>query len=213
MDGDVSPLHALASLAHEFDSMLMVDVAHATGVLGERGRGSCEAGGIDGISNLIRVGTLSKALGSSGGFATGPRNVIDWIANRARPYVFSTAAPAACCAAGLAALEIVVREPERRRDLLARAACLREALAEDGWEVGPIPAAVSPSSVARAAVETDENSRTRRDIPEEATDMPASQIIPIMLGHPARATQVATSLCQQGIFAPAIRPPDILPKC
>ena len=64
----------------------------------------------------VRVGTLSKALGSHGGFVAGSQRLIDWLANRARPYVFSTAAPAAVAAAGLAALEIVQREPERRQN-------------------------------------------------------------------------------------------------
>jgi 8-amino-7-oxononanoate synthase len=106
----------------------MVDEAHATGVWGERGRGLCEMFGVE--SNVhIRVGTLSKALGGHGGFVAGSQRLIDWLANRARPYVFSTAAPAAVAAAGLRAIEIVSREPERRKTLHALTESLQAKLA------------------------------------------------------------------------------------
>ena len=125
MGGDVAPLSQLAELAAEFGAMLLVDEAHATGVFGASGRGICEQLGIeDGIH--LRVGTLSKALGSTGGFVAGSRQLIDWLANRARPYSFSTAAPAAAAAAGLAALEINQREPERRKRLLEMSLVLHE---------------------------------------------------------------------------------------
>jgi 7-keto-8-aminopelargonate synthetase-like enzyme len=115
--------------------MLLVDEAHATGVFGRRGRGVCEHLGVeDGVP--IRVGTLSKALGGLGGFVAGSRSLIDWLMNRARSYVFSTAAPSAASAAAMAALEIVRDEPERRRDLLSQASRLREELIRQGWNVG-----------------------------------------------------------------------------
>jgi 8-amino-7-oxononanoate synthase len=134
MHGDLAPLPAMADLAGEHRAMLLVDEAHATGVLGERGRGLCEAAGVE-RDLPIRVGTLSKALGSQGGFVVGSRKLIDWLVNRARPYVFSTASPAAMCAAGIAALEIVQREPQRRQRLLGSAEMLRRQLTKAGFVI------------------------------------------------------------------------------
>ena len=132
MDGDAAPLVELADLAERSRSMLMVDEAHATGVFGDNGRGLCEALGIADRVH-VRVGTLSKALGSVGGFVVGSRSLIDWLLNRARPYVFSTALPAAAARAALAALDIVRDEPARRRELLAKASALRQRLSAQGW--------------------------------------------------------------------------------
>jgi len=143
MDGDLAPLPCLAELAERYDAMLLVDEAHATGVFGKQGRGvsehfQCEEG-VD-----IRVGTLSKALGSMGGFVAGPQNLIDLLANRARGYVFSTAAPAAMCAAGLAALDIIRDEPNRRRELLEKAERLRAQLLQQGWDLGSSTSQILP---------------------------------------------------------------------
>lgn len=135
MDGDLAPLAELAELAERYDAMLMIDEAHASGVFGRRGRGAAEHLGVE-HRVAVRVGTLSKALGSVGGFVAGSRSLIEWLVNRARPYVFSTASPACLCAAGLAALEIVGNEPHRRTGLLEQAARLRQRLAEHGWNVG-----------------------------------------------------------------------------
>jgi 8-amino-7-oxononanoate synthase len=118
MHGTYAPLAGLAFLAEKHSAMLLVDEAHATGVAGEQGRGLCEEVGAEKETH-VRVGTLSKALGSHGGFVVGPKRLVDCIANRARPYVFSTAAPAAIAAAGLAALQIVGREPQKRLRQLA----------------------------------------------------------------------------------------------
>jgi 7-keto-8-aminopelargonate synthetase-like enzyme len=144
--------------------MLMVDEAHATGVFGNRGRGvveELEAGrgeqeaGSGKARSLhsrvhVRVGTLSKALGSGGGFVCGEWRLVDWLANRARTYVFSTAQPAATHAAGVAALEIVRAEPERRRDLLEKAGALRLRLREQGWDVGRSESQIIPIVVGDA---------------------------------------------------------------
>ena len=135
MTGDLAPLAGLCELAKGNACMLLVDEAHATGVFGPRGRGVCEAESVeDAVS--VRVGTLSKALGSLGGFVAGSQRLIDWLANRARPYVFSTAAPAAVAAAGIAAIDIVENEPERRTNLLALAEHLRRQLLQHGLSYG-----------------------------------------------------------------------------
>lgn len=147
MDGDFAPIGRLAELAERHEAMLLVDEAHATGVWGATGRGAVErwadtAGAPHAAA--IRVGTLSKALGGSGGFVTGSRSLIDWLANRARPYVFSTATPAAVAAAALAALEIAVAEPERRARVVASAERLRRGLRADGWDTGPSESQIVP---------------------------------------------------------------------
>ena len=143
MDGDLAPLQKIASLATTYEAMLLVDEAHATGVLGDGGRGVCELAGID-PALVVRVGTLSKALGSMGGFVVGSQALIDWLTNRARPYVFSTAPAEAAAAAGLAALEIVERETERRRTLLERAELLRGRLRAAGCQLGPSQSQIIP---------------------------------------------------------------------
>jgi 8-amino-7-oxononanoate synthase len=99
----------------------------------------------------IRVGTLSKALGSGGGFVCGRQSLIDWLANRARTYVFSTAQPAATHAAAIAALDIVQSEPHRRQQLLAAAANLRSRLREQGWNTGQSTSQIIPIIIGDAA--------------------------------------------------------------
>lgn len=131
MHGTFPSLSPLAVLAAKYEAMLLVDEAHATGVFGEHGRGRCEADGVE-EEITLRVGTLSKALGSLGGFVAGSQKLIDWLSNRARPYVYSTAAPAAVASAGLAAIEIVQSEPERRKKLLDLAVELRRQLVLGG---------------------------------------------------------------------------------
>lgn len=135
MHGDLAPLIELAELAERYECMLLVDEAHATGVLGAHGRGLCEELSVEqGVH--VRVGTLSKALGAAGGFVVGRRSLVDWLVNRARPYIFSTGLPPVICDAGLAALEIVKSEPGRRIGLQDQADALRSRLHERGWNVG-----------------------------------------------------------------------------
>jgi 8-amino-7-oxononanoate synthase len=135
MDGDLAPLAELADLAQRHKAMLVIDEAHATGVFGPGGRGLAEHFGVE-HSVAAHVGTLSKALGCAGGFISGSRLLIEWLVNRSRSYIYSTAAPAATSAAALAALEIVIAEPDRRRQLLQRAAALRAQLSALGWPLG-----------------------------------------------------------------------------
>ena len=143
MDGDLAPLVELANLAEKCDAMLMVDEAHATGVFGSHGRGVAEQLGVEDRVH-VRVGTLSKALGCVGGFVAGNQPLIEWLVNRARPYVFSTAAPAAMSAAAVAALDIVEQEPQRRETLLVRANSLRAELAQRGWNTGSSASQIVP---------------------------------------------------------------------
>jgi len=135
MDGRLAPLRALAELAEREDAMLLVDEAHATGVLGPTGAGLAEEVGLEsGIT--ASVGTLSKALGGIGGFVAASREVCGLIVNRGRSFIYTTALPAAACEAARAALEIVRTEPERRRRVLALAERLRGALREKGFDSG-----------------------------------------------------------------------------
>lgn len=176
MDGDLAPLPKLAEIAERHGAMLMVDEAHATGVFGPSGAGLCEQMQVESGVH-VRVGTLSKALGSLGGFVAGSRQLVDWLTNRARGYFFSTAPPEPVAAASLAALNIVRSEPERRMRLLLQAENLRERLRGMGFEVGDSQ----------------------------------SQIIPLYVGKPERAMQLAAALKEQGVFAPGIRPPSVPP--
>ncbi len=134
MDGDVAPLPELVELAERHDAMLLVDEAHGTGVLGPHGRGLAEHFGVE-SRRIVHVGTLSKALGCQGGFVTGPRTLIDWLWNKARPQVFSTAFPPAIAAAAMAAIGIVHREPERRDRLRHISQQLRRDLLEAGFDL------------------------------------------------------------------------------
>ncbi len=143
MDGDLAPLDKIADLAEKHSAMLMVDEAHATGVFGRRGRGVAEHLGVErGIH--VRMGTLSKALGCAGGFVAGSRTLIDWLVNRARSYVFSTAFPPSIAAAAITALNILRDEPERRRNLLDRAADLRAKLTAAGHNLGRSASQIIP---------------------------------------------------------------------
>ena len=150
MHGDVATLAELADVAERNEALLMIDEAHATGVLGERGTGAAELAGVADRVH-VRMGTLSKALGSAGGFVAGSRRLIDWLTQRARSYFFSTAHPPALCAATIAALDIVRDEPWRRTELLASARGLRDQLRSDGWNVGQSTTQIIPVILGDAA--------------------------------------------------------------
>ncbi len=116
MDGDLCPLPQLLDLAEEFRSMLLLDEAHATGVMGKTGAGCVEHFGCTG-RELIQIGTLSKALGSLGGYVAGSRPLIDFLRNRAPSWIYTTALSPADTAAAIAAIKIVQQEPQRRSQL------------------------------------------------------------------------------------------------
>ena len=137
-DGDLAPLAELLQLAERYDCLLLLDEAHATGVLGSRGRGLTDlvpALEHDWPQRLIKVGTLSKALGSQGGFVCGPRVLADWLVNHARPYVFSMALAPPAASAARRAVALVAGEPQRRRHLLDLAELLRSRLRDAGRRI------------------------------------------------------------------------------
>ena len=131
MDGDLAPLPELAELCERTDTWLMVDDAHGTGVLGETGAGTVQHFGLEGRVP-IQLGTASKALGAEGGFIAGSRELIDYLRNRARSWIFSTAPTPATVAAVRAALRVLRAEPEHRLALTQNAPRLREGLRAAG---------------------------------------------------------------------------------
>jgi 8-amino-7-oxononanoate synthase len=133
MDGDIAPLPELADLARRHGCRLLVDEAHATGCIGPGGRGSVAAAGVTDEVDVI-VGTLGKALGGYGAYVCGSRELVDFLVNSARPFIFSTAPPPASVAAARAALELLADRPERVERLRANAAALREGLRSEGLE-------------------------------------------------------------------------------
>lgn len=116
MDGDIAPLPELVSLAERYNAILMVDDAHATGVLGKTGKGTVEHFGLHGRVH-IQMGTLGKAFGSFGAYAAGSKDLIAYLMNRSRSFIYSTALPPAVCAASIAALDVVQKQPDLREKL------------------------------------------------------------------------------------------------
>ena len=129
MDGDLCPLPEILAIAEEFSCMVLVDEAHATGVLGATGAGCVEHFGCTG-QTLIQVGTLSKALGSLGGYVAGSAALIDFLRNRAPSWIYTTALSPADTAAALEAVQIVQQEPERRIQLSWNVNTLKQAIAQ-----------------------------------------------------------------------------------
>jgi 7-keto-8-aminopelargonate synthetase-like enzyme len=133
MDGDIAPLADLRALCDRFDCGLVVDEAHAIGVLGPGGRGVCAR---ENIQADLTIGTLGKAFGTAGAFVVGAAPVIALLENRARSYVFSTAPSPSLAAAAVAATDLVEAADDRRATLLASAATLRAGLTSLGYELG-----------------------------------------------------------------------------
>ncbi len=133
MDGDIAPLAEIAQACHDFDAMLMVDEAHATGCLGPGGRGLVAALGLE-AAVTVSMSTLSKALGGIGAIVTGPVVVRDYLINTARSFIFTTAPPPSVVAAALAALDVLEREGWRVDRLQENATMLRSGLQEAGFD-------------------------------------------------------------------------------
>ncbi|HEU5061549.1 MAG TPA: 8-amino-7-oxononanoate synthase [Solirubrobacterales bacterium] len=150
MDGDVAPLPQLLELARRHGARLMVDEAHATGAVGPGGRGSVAAAGLSGEVDVV-VGTLGKALGSYGAYVCAGAEVVDFLVNSARPFIFSTAPPPPAVGAAQAALAILEAEPELCERLQANAETLRRSLGVEGLDVGESTTQVVPVGVGEAA--------------------------------------------------------------
>ncbi len=188
MDGDFAPLQEIVALKEKYGAWLMLDEAHATGIFGENGRGSAE---VCGVSEQIEIqmGTLGKALGASGGYICGSRRLIDFLVNRARSFIFSTAPVPAAAAAATAAVRFVQSEAgELRRKIL--------------WERVDSVAAVCDRRKNSGGEElpavTDRRYKVKR-----------SAIIPIHIGDETVALKAAAILREQNIFIPAIRYPTV----
>jgi glycine C-acetyltransferase/8-amino-7-oxononanoate synthase len=149
MDGDVAPLPELLELARRHGARLMVDEAHATGAVGPGGRGAVAAAGLSGEVDVV-VGTLGKALGSYGAYACASAETVEFLINRARPFIFSTAPPPPAIGAARAALGVLEAEPERVERLAANAQVLREGLAAEGLTTTASTTQIVPVCVGEA---------------------------------------------------------------
>lgn len=188
MDGHVAPLPQLCDLADRYDAFLIVDEAHATGVLGESGSGLCEAMGVK-PRVPIRIGTLSKAIGSQGGFVVGPATVVDYLINCCRSLIFSTALAPAAVTSALDSLERIATEPERRQRVTGLSRRLRAKLRLDSDPSGG--SGLGGGSTSANEIES--------GIP----------IVPVPMGDAERAVSASSELAQDGFFVPAIRPPTV----
>jgi 8-amino-7-oxononanoate synthase len=174
MDGDLAPLSQILDLAEEFDCMVLVDEAHGTGVLGASGSGGIEACGCRDRA-VIHMGTLSKAIGSLGGYIAGSAILIDFLKNRAPSWIYTTALSPADTAAAIAAIQVIQTEPDRRHRLWQNINDLKSKLLQFGIQTFPSDSAILC-------------------IPQPTVQ---------------DALSLSRSLQDNGIFAPAIRPPTV----
>ncbi|HXN01541.1 MAG TPA: glycine C-acetyltransferase [Candidatus Dormibacteraeota bacterium] len=158
MDGDIAPLPAIVERAERFGALVMVDDAHASGVLGKNGRGSVNHFGLDGRVDL-QMGTLSKAIGVLGGYVAGPQTVRDFLIHRARPFLFSTSHPPGVAAACIAAIDVLLVEPERIDRLWQNTARFKDGLKRLGFETGASETPITPVIVGKGAVAMDFSDR------------------------------------------------------
>lgn len=206
MDGDAAPLGEIVALKEKYGAWLMVDEAHATGLYGKHRRGLADAVGADGQIE-VQMGTLGKALGASGGYICGSRTLIDYLINRARSFIFSTAPVPAAAAAAAAGIRLVQSNAgEDRKEVL--------------WKrVAQIRAGVSPALNLSRQTETvagefpDEREEKTRAGMTSAGRRDAcpilSAILPIIIGDENKAVEVAMTLRAQNFFVPAIRYPTV----
>jgi glycine C-acetyltransferase/8-amino-7-oxononanoate synthase len=149
MDGDVAQVAELLELARRYGARLMVDEAHATGAIGPGGRGAVAEAGLSGEVDVV-VGTLGKALGSYGAYVCASAETVDYLINRARPFIFSTAPPPPAVGAARAALGVLEAEPERVERLTSNARALREGLAAEGLVAAASRTQIVPIEVGEA---------------------------------------------------------------
>jgi glycine C-acetyltransferase len=151
MDGDLGPLPALCALAEEFGCIMMVDDAHASGVFGANGRGTIDHFGVHGRVD-IQVGTLSKAVGVLGGYVAGTRDLVDFLYHRARPFLFSTSHPPAVAAACIAAIEVLLEEPQLIERLWENTRFFQSGLKSLGFDTGASEGPITPVIVGDGAL-------------------------------------------------------------
>jgi glycine C-acetyltransferase len=150
MDGDLGALPELCDLAEEYGLIMMVDDAHASGVFGRNGRGTIDHFGLHGRVD-IQVGTLSKAIGALGGYVAGNRNLIEFLYHRGRPFLFSTSHPPSVAATCLAALDVLIEEPELIEKLWSNTRFFKEGLRSLGFNTGASESPITPVIVGEAA--------------------------------------------------------------
>jgi glycine C-acetyltransferase len=143
MDGDLGALTELCAAAEEFGCIMMVDDAHASGVFGRNGRGTIDHFGLHGRVD-VQVGTLSKAIGALGGYVAGNRNLIEFLHHRGRPFLFSTSHPPSVVATCLAALDVLVEEPQLIDQLWANTRFFKEGLTRLGFNTGTSESPITP---------------------------------------------------------------------
>jgi 8-amino-7-oxononanoate synthase len=182
MDGDVAPLPDLARAAKQAGAWLIVDDAHGLGVLGASGRGCCEHFGLSSDDVPVLVGTFGKAFGTFGAFVAGDADLIEFLLQKSRTYIYTTALPPAVAAATRAAVRVSAREPWRREKALALATRFTSALPEIGIAANDA---------------------------EPRKPLPGTTIVPVILGDAARAVAVSKALEEQGFLVSAIRPPTV----
>jgi 8-amino-7-oxononanoate synthase len=183
MDGDVGPLDALAHASRAHGAWLVVDDAHGLGVVGAQGRGAVEYFGLDADAVPVLVGTLGKAFGSFGAFVAGSGNLIEFLMQKARSYIYTTALPQPVAAASRKALAIAQRESWRRERVLALTARFREGARDMG-----VPLLMADG---RAAL------------------LPLTPIQPVVLGSSEAALSAQRDLLASGYCVVAIRPPTV----
>ena len=186
MDGNCADLPALCDLADRSDAVLVVDEAHATGVMGDDGSGLASAQGVaERIYTCgeggVMISTASKALGSLGGIITASKPVIDLIVNKARSFIYSTAVPPAQAASINAAMDVIEQGPGLRQQLLDHVMQVRAAVADRGWAL------------------------------QNSSNTQATPILPLIVGSEQDALRLASHLHDHSIDAPAIRPPTVAP--
>ncbi len=179
MDGDIGPVDRLAALAEKYGAIMMVDDAHASGVLGRNGRGSVDHFGVHGKVD-VQVGTLSKAIGALGGYVCGSRDLIDYLYHRARPFLFSTSHPPSVAATCIAAFDILENEPERIDRLWANTRYFKQQLEHAGFDIGG------------------------RSTPASETP-----IIPILIGDGRKTMDFSRALFAEGLMATGIAFPTV----
>jgi len=151
MDGDLGPLPVLCDLAEEYGAIMMVDDAHASGVFGRNGRGTVDHFGMHGRVD-VQVGTLSKAVGALGGYVAGSRALIEFLYHRARPFLFSTSHPPAVAAACLAAIDVLLEEPEIINRLWKNTRFFKKGLVDLGFDTGISESPITPVIVGDGAL-------------------------------------------------------------